>query len=158
MKPIIRRAEFVDVQSLVPRLRTEDQRELEELHPNENLINLIWDGCVRSYQAMAMVFPDQYDPCLLFGVRDYLLEVDGGLCLYGAPWLLANHSIKGRGISIARELRHWVQAWTYRYEHLSHYADSRNKTHLEWIKFMGFTLGDPPWPEQNGVKLVPFYY
>lgn len=169
MKPTIRRAGFGDCQYVVSNLRAEDQRELESIHPGENLINLLWDGCVQSYQAFAMCFTGY--PVALFGIRD----VPGTGT--GVPWMVCTHGIGHFRFEVLREMRHWVASWTWRYRRLQNYVDPRNALHVRWLKLLGFKFEEPVFftvqqrytgayaddgealmtPPET-VQLLPFYY
>jgi hypothetical protein len=73
---------------------------------------------------------------------------------YGAVWLVATNAVQRHRLALLAECRAWRDDWATKYSRgLHNLVDSRNGTHLKWLKTLGFTFGHTA--DVNG---APFIY
>jgi hypothetical protein len=81
----------------------------------------------------------------------------GGLVLVdslrGCPWQLCTEDSVRHGKGILRLGRQGLNHWLTRRPVLFNFADARNHESLTWLRWLGFTLGDPV---MHGPQLLPF--
>ena len=85
----------------------------------------------------------------MFGVGEAHL-----LALEGVPWLLGSDLIAKHSKAFLRRNRSWVSEQKQRYTYLGNFVDSRNKTAIQWLRWLGFEV-HPPQP--LGPLGVPFH-
>jgi len=115
----VRKARPEDVEMIAPLLRAEDAREVMRLGCGPA------SGCIRRAIAgsrMAGVFYRDEAPLCVFGVADALSRSP-------RPFL--------------RETRRWVSAWMEHYSALTNYVDADYEKAIRWLRWLGFTIGDP---------------
>lgn len=131
--------------SLAPRLRDADRDELLA-HGRQPLTGLL--RCVHlSAQAHAIVAPEGHTLALYgFG------HLGGGVA---APWLLGSEELitTYRGWFI-RQSAQIVSSGDHRWNHFKNHVDARNRTHIRWLRWAGFTVHPP---EPHGPHGLPFH-
>ena len=68
---------------------------------------------------------------------------------HGVPWLLGTDAIDHNAVAFLRHTRATITVMQERFPFLSNHVDARNATSVRWLRWLGFTLGDP-------VPLGPF--
>jgi len=147
MTPYARRATPEDAYYLAPRLRADDQRELEAAGSESPLSSLLTglaspDG--------AWVGEGKGGPFCIFGtVPSPEQEV-------GFVWLLATDGIKDNQISFLRQSISWVSLFHSQYPILCNHADARNTLHIRWLRWLGFTFINQRPIGKNGEVFLEF--
>jgi hypothetical protein len=72
----------------------------------------------------------------------------------GMPWFLGTDAASGDPASMTRFGRAVIADMLKTYRHLINFVDARNVKAVRWLRFMGFTIGDP---EPQGVLGLPFH-
>ena len=95
------------------------------------------------------------------------LTDDEPVCMYGLtptsllsreakPWLLTTELILAHQHSFLRRSRESVPAMLALFPRLADMVDARNTVSIRWLRWMGFTIGEPvPWGVA-GEKFRPF--
>ena len=152
MIPIVRPVTLDEVIWISSRLRPEDAAEVLAASGEkpEDILPITTMECREAY---TMRWEVGGDPVVIFGVGDDYLLKD-----WGVVWLLATVDINKGIKAFAREVPHWLNGWmTRRYPAgLHNLVDTRNKSHLRWLRRMNFQLGETI--EQNGVDFQHFTY
>ncbi|MFW6094245.1 MAG: hypothetical protein ACODAC_09750 [Pseudomonadota bacterium] len=129
----VREASFGDALALASRLRFEDAREIADawgLGAREGLFCCLLD----SDRACCVALDGE--PVALWGVRDGEAHEPR----VGFPWLLASETFFRQGRRLVLECRHWIDALLLDYDVLTNVTDARNRGHLRWLGWCGFTL------------------
>lgn len=124
-------ATLTHVLQIAPWLRMEDHRELVSATgklPVDTLAASLGVS-LRAYAGL----DDQGHPILLGGVQRLSERV-------GVPWMVATPRILKCAREIARLTRPVVEALQDDFPILTNHADSRNKLHLRWLEWAGFTF------------------
>lgn len=132
----VRKAVGEDAEMIAPLLRDEDAREVMRLGCGPA------SGCIRRAIAgsrMAGVFYRDEAPLCVFGVADASV-VDQKT---GIPWLIGTHALSRSPRPFLRETRQWVSAWMEHYSALTNYVDADYEKAIRWLRWLGFTIGDP---------------
>lgn len=153
--PTIRAAVLADCRALAPRLRAADVREIEAGAFRTPVAAL--EGSFR-LSAFRFCIEHAGEPLALFGAAEVKsLHFSGAKT--GLPWLLASDALTGQyrpwfirnskeGI-VGRVVPHFPVLWNR--------VDTRNKAHVRWLKWCGFSLvGDPQPLEPGGVPFQEF--
>lgn len=75
---------------------------------------------------------------------------------HGVPWLLCTDELMDdHWRSLARDSQYWVNVLLEDYLTLSNCVHTRNKAHLNWLRWIGFEISDKPI--NFGVKGELFY-
>lgn len=131
--------------ALAPRLRPADVAELwagSRSEPEDALIRAVristegWAGVVDG------------ETICLFGVAP--LSVLGGR---GSPWMLGTDGVDRHALTFLRRCRAVVAGWRSVYPVLENVVDERNTAAHRWLRWLGFTLGDP---RPHGPDEMPF--
>jgi hypothetical protein len=128
-------------------MRQEDVEEL--LHSNglDPLSNLLLSLKVSEY-TYTVVLGDKI--VLMFGC--------GGIKGYsGVPWMLASDLLLSIKRDFVKECRRIVEVMASQYGYLENYAWSKNKIHIHWLKWLGFTV-EPPVPHGINNELFHRFY
>ena len=73
----------------------------------------------------------------------------------GQVWLLASPRIEKLSIPFLRNSRIVTELFTKDHKLLFNYVDARNKLHIKWLKWCGFTFINKH--EKFGIEKRPFY-
>lgn len=149
MKPpkyTFNRTTEADCHEMAPLMRKEDADEVwaSDKHTPLEALLYAFKGSDECYTARA----DGEIICM-FGIHK--LTALGG---YATPWLLGANGIKKHYRHFLRYGRYVVADWKERYPVLVNYSDSRYKTALRWLEWLGFTI-HPAQP--HGPFGVPFH-
>lgn len=125
--PFIRKAGGLDVPRLASGMREEDRQEVWHSSRKSPLQALL-QGC-RAGPCWAVERAG--DVVAMFGV----VGVAGQI---GAPWMLASDDLKAIRKTFLRECRPVVDGWTAEYSYLTNAVWSKNTTHIEWLRWLGF--------------------
>jgi hypothetical protein len=74
----------------------------------------------------------------IYGVGDY-----GGLPNVGVPWMLATDDLEKYQLTFLKKCKSRVQDMHDSFGTLMNYVHSKNTVSIQWLKWMGFELGDP---------------
>lgn len=149
-KPYTRPATVDDCAELALTMRTADRIEIAmagSAGPYESLVR----GVATSEAPQAIVNP-QGEVVALLGV------VPMGN-LYGSPWMLASDGLEEIKWPFLRECRNRLAEIHSRYPFLHNHVWEGNTTHIRWLKWLGFTVGEsgarphflPFWKQNNHV-------
>jgi hypothetical protein len=129
----IRPATFRDALTLV--LRRADREEVEALSGRDPRAVLV-ESVERSTYAWAGL-ADGNLVCL-FGVCPMTL-----VGVTGVPWLLGSDAVCAYSRPFLRRNRAFVHAMLKEYPVLRNVVDARNAVSIRWLRWLGFTLGEP---------------
>lgn len=74
--------------------------------------------------------------------------------MIGVPWMLASPTLSRIRKTFLRECRQYVEDMLLRYGHLENYVWAGNTVHIQWLKWLGFTI-EPAKP--HGIDSQPFH-
>ena len=146
MKPYIKVADEQDAIRLAKNLRKEDKQELKA-YGNFKYDEALKMGVAQSKIPLAIYDKEGKIVCLL-GVRN----INNRL---GQVWLLASPRIEKLSIKFLRNTRTAADLLTKDHKLLFNYVDARNKLHIRFLKFCGFTFINKH--EEFGFEKRPFY-
>lgn len=146
---LVRPTEPEDIQSLAPRLRQEDLRELEALN-----------GC-SAQKALSEGLRDS-DECWSITFNDLVIGMFGVAPLEGRPdagaiWLLASDDLPKIRWEFLKKTRPWVGYFLSKYPKLTNMVDSRNTQHVKWIKWAGFNFINEYEVGPEKVRFLEFF-
>lgn len=127
---LVRPSTTSDIQSLAPRLRQEDLRELAALN-GCGAYEALSEGLRRSVECWSITFDGLVIG--MFGVAPLEGRPDTG-----AIWLLASDDLPKIRWEFLKKTRPWVGYFHTKYPKLTNMVDSRNSQHVKWIKWAGF--------------------
>lgn len=131
-----------DARDLAPFLRHEDVAEIDAATGQSPLEALLY-GLGASLECRTV--HEIGRPIAMFGI----VPRDG----YGVPWLLGSDRIAIHR-EFARRSRSVFADIARPFQHLENRIDARQRAHIKWIQFLGFTLDDlRPW----GRRGEPFW-
>lgn len=142
-RPYVRPATRDDCLDLAPRLREEDKKEIaysNGLEPRDALLLSFHLG-----ETHAVIWGDEV--VALFGHSG----VPG---VIGVPWMLASPTLSRIRKTFLRECRQYVEGMLQRYGHLENHVWAGNTVHIQWLKWLGFTI-EPAKP--HGIDSQPFH-
>lgn len=116
-----------DVYFLAPRLRYADKQEILSLVGLPPLQALLMS--FKSAQTCFTIFSSKSNPVAMFGVTEQ-----------GAIWLLATDDITTIQIPFLKECRNVVDFYNKKHPLLWNVVDCRNKLHIKWLDWCGFTF------------------
>lgn len=99
------------------------------------------------------------EPAHVITYKDVPLAVGGLVMLNestGCPWQLCTEDAPHHAKGIVRLGKQGLAHWLTRRPHLTNFVDSRNTQSIQWLKWMGFTLGDPVDMFPSGVPFIQF--
>jgi hypothetical protein len=131
MNPYIKVATIEDAILLSTNLRKEDEEEIKayaNIKPKDALIL-----GVRQSKIPLAVYDKEGKIVFLCGVRN----INNHL---GQVWLLASPELETISISCLRNCRQVADLYTKDHKLLFNYVDERNKLHIRWLKWCGFTF------------------
>ncbi len=142
----IRPATLRDALTLV--LRRADREEVEALsgrNPREVLV----ESVERSSSAWAGLADGEL--VCLFGVVP--LTLSG---VTGIPWLLGSPAVCDYSRQFLRRNKAFVRAMLQEYPVLKNVVDARNTVSIRWLRWLGFTMGEPTPMGTAGLPFIPF--
>lgn len=109
-----------------------------------------WEATTQSLRASTVAWAGLYDgrAVCVFGVAP--LNLVAGI---GSPWLLGTDELATRKAAFLRRCRPYVGRMLRVYPTLVNHVDDRNEASKEWLRWLGFTLGEP---EPHGPFKMPF--
>lgn len=134
----IREAMACDALHMAPWLRDSDVNELKACHGNEVNVTDVLTRAVVMSGLHCWVAEDAGGPVALFGVSPV-----GGMPGVGSPWLLgADRMTRYKGF-LVKQIREYIDLAHRRYPSLINRVDANNTGTIEWLKHLGFQVGDP---------------
>jgi hypothetical protein len=149
-KPYTRTATVDDCAELALTMREADRIELAMGGSSGPYASLV-RGVATSENPLAVINP-QGEVVAILGV------VPMG-DLMGSPWMLAADGLEAIKWPFLRECRAHLAEMHNRYPFLHNHVWEGNTTHIRWLKWLGFTVGDVParphflpfWKQTNHV-------
>ncbi len=124
---------------ITPYLRQEDINEMKALTGIKPELGVAY-SIAFSQRGGAAIYDDK--TAAIFGVSDDLI------------WLLGTDEITKHPITFFRASREYLPKLLRGYDYVYNYVDSRNKLHLDWLKWLGFTIEEA---QLLGVENRPFH-
>jgi len=85
------------------------------------------------------------EPVAVFGVRR-VPDTTGQNRRVGVPWLVATDVIERYPVHFYRVSKDIIADMRSRYDYLENWVDARNALSVRWLRWAGFTVGEPePW-------------
>ena len=129
--PHLRLATEVDCIYLSEHLRKEDIQEIKAVVGNLPLLLSLLIG--HKLSAVPLVICDaESKPVAMLGV------VPNGLI--GFIWMVGTDDLKKISLSFLRNSKDVCDVLKGKHQILHNYVDKRNKLHINWLKWMGFTI------------------
>ena len=129
-KPHLRLASENDCIYLSENLREEDKQEIKAVTGLPALVTLL-SGLKFSLVPL-VICDEQSKPVAMLGV------VPNGLI--GSIWMVGTDDLKKISLSFLRHSKKVCDVIKGKHQLLHNYVDSRNKLHINWLKWMGFTI------------------
>jgi hypothetical protein len=125
-------------------IREHDERELGlwDMAPKDALIQ----GYATSFQPMTIITSSM--PCAMFGAAPFD-AVPG----FGIVWLIGTPELFCAKVPFVRQSSMWLEHICRPFGEVGNWVDSRNRNHLRWLKWLGFTVTDT-----KIVKDVPVHF
>lgn len=142
-----REAREGDASSLAERLRDADKAELIAM--SGDVLEALRESIQVTPDAFVAYIDDPRRPEAAFGVAPSFYAPN-----HGVPWFLGTDVIEAYPKFFIRESRRFVSRWQRQFPVLSNWVDSRNTKRLEWLQWLGFTLGPV---KHFGPDKVPFF-
>lgn len=142
----VRPATLDDARTLV--LRAADRAEVEALTGRDPHAVLA-ESVERSAMAWAGVADGEL--VCLFGVVP--LSLAG---VTGVPWLLGSDAVVAYGRPFLRRNRTYVREMLRAFPVLRNVVDARNAVSIRWLRWLGFTMGQPQPMGVRGLPFIPF--
>lgn len=143
LKPVLDRAVRQDCIELAKCLRKADLDELSHVCGLDPESALLYSFACSDFAYTAKL-GDQM--IMMFGV--------GGIPGMGVPWMLASDLLMNFKVKFVRECRPYVHAMLQRYGHLENWVWAGNAVHIQWLKWLGFTILDS---KPYGIDGEPFH-
>lgn len=130
------------VAPFLARIRPEDRLECERLgYTAEAMVRRSLDRSVEKWAAV-----DGAEPIAMWGIT--AASIAGEL---GCPWLLTTPGVDRHRRTFLRETRWWVEHRALEmYPRLVNLVDADYAKALRWLRWLGFTIGDPVPVPPNG--------
>ena len=129
-KPHLRLASEIDCIYLSENLRKEDIQEIQAVTGLPPLLSLL-TGLKMSSVPLVICNAD-CKPVAMLGV------VPNGLI--GFIWMVGTDDLKKISLSFLRNSKDVCDVLKGKHQILHNYVDKRNKLHINWLKWMGFTI------------------
>jgi len=132
-----------DCDYIAKNIREHDERELGlwDISPKEALVT----GYSMSVQPLTVIASSM--PCAMFGVSP------GGHPGFGIVWLLGTPELFCTRVPFIRQSSLWLEHICAPFCDVGNWVDSRNSSHLRWLKWLGFAV-----TETKSVKNVPVLF
>lgn len=137
-----------DASQLAPRLRVADILEIQAA-TGESPLTALKRSIACSNPCYTLV-NDSNLVLASFGVIPDMNHID-----MGSVWLLGAQELNNYSLYFLRHCRSWVNKLQEDYIVLWNYVDARNKVHIRWLKWCGFTF--LRLINNHGVEQRPFY-
>jgi hypothetical protein len=146
-KPIIRPSVETDCAELAFHLRREDL--LEIFHASgKDPLQAIQQGFAISQETVTVTL----------GGRVVLMTGIVGVAGYaGSPWMLATDDLAKIRKTFLRDGERLRDRWLAQYKYLENKVWTRNITHVQWLRWMGFTFAAPEIYGVTGELFQRFY-
>ena len=143
-KPHLRLASEIDCIYLSEHLREDDKQEIQAVTGLPPLLSLL-TGLKLSSVPLVICNAD-CKPVAMLGV------VPNGLI--GFIWMVGTDDLKKISLSFLRNSKDVCDVLKSKHQILHNYVDKRNKLHINWLKWMGFSIIN----EVNyGIEIRKFY-
>ena len=140
---IVRPLQADDIEYLAPRLRAADVNELDAAWGLDPLAALTLAAEVS--ETVSVVDRDGA-PVAIYGV-----QADG--CI----WMTATDEILRMKVEFLRKCREEVEGLQIVYPCLWNFVDARNRVHISWLRWCGFTINPPMAYGRLGLPFHSFY-
>lgn len=109
----------------------------------------------RAIEGGMIVSPDART-ALFDGVPACVFGCNPGSLLGGqaTPWMIGTPLLERYPLAFLRRSRPVVADWAARYTALRNHVDARNTLAVAWLRWLGFSIGEP---EPYGVDQLPFH-
>jgi len=144
-KPFIRTATEKDCLYLSKNLRKADYREIQAVCNLPPFLVLL-HGLKKS-QVPLVVCNENERPVFIVGV------VPNGLI--GNIWMFGTDELKKLSVTFLKNCKATFKILKNNFQIIHNYVDARNKLHIRWLKWMGFTFINKH--KHYGVERKPFY-
>lgn len=144
---VVRESSLWDCIALAKNMRPEDREEVliaSGQGPLEGLLH-----SVRHFPKSTWTVADP-SICAMFGVSPYPADET-----IGVPWLLATPQLLHHKRQLFVESKRWVEELGVGYRALVNVVYEKNKSHMKWIEWAGFTLVQRL--DEYGVGKQPFW-
>lgn len=142
----IRKADDYDAVWMATRLRAEDKSELEAATPGEPILDILLNGIMQSDPAYVL---DHFEePVLMFGV------VPNGDV--GVVWAVGTDGIRKVRREVVLHTREWLKTLGANFQYLMNVVDSRNTTHIRWLRWAGAEFHKRITHPVNGIEFLEF--
>lgn len=132
---------------LAEEMREDDIRELAD-GSGETPMEALQKGFRVSTKCLS-IFNDDDELVFVCGIAPSVFDP-----LVGHPWLLATHRLDGMKKTFLKHSREYLQFLGEGFPLLMNCCDKRNKTHIKWLRWLGFSfIREHP---RFGVGSVPF--
>ncbi len=131
MKWSIKKSTDSDIVRVALKLREADRLELKACNGHSNHFDSLRISVKASHQPFTIFNGDE--PVGMFGV------CPGKEC--GIPWLLGTDKLTDNKKFFISNSRRITQEWFKRYPVLINYIDCRNQVAIQWLEYLGFTMG-----------------
>lgn len=128
-------AKAIHIREIARRMRKADRDEVFAAS-GKSPIQALTFTLRRSAQAWTALVDGK--PEVMFGVVD--LNILAGS---GAPWLLGTDAVETHYVAFLRNSVRFRSQLLARYAVLKNFVDDRNKVSIRWLKWLGFSLGEP---------------
>ena len=146
-KPVIRQSIEADCAELASHIRQEDL--LEVFHASgKDPLQAIQQGFTISQETLTVTLGHRV--VLMVGI----VGVAG---VAGSPWMLATEELTKIRKTFLRDGSVLRDRWLKQYKHLENKVWTRNETHVQWLRWMGFTFDPPAVYGPTGELFQRFY-
>jgi hypothetical protein len=146
-KPVIRPSIETDCAELAFHLRKEDLLEVFHASGKDPLL-AIQQGFAISQETVTVTLDGRV--VLMAGI----VGVTG---YAGAPWMLATDDLPKIRKTFLRDGGHLRDRWLAQYKYLENKVWTRNTTHVQWLRWMGFNFAPPEVYGVSGELFQRFY-
>lgn len=139
-----------DCKAIAENMRKADIAEIKAAgnwEPLEAMVN----GFIYSNPPLTVMRNSDDTPIAMWGV---IPEFDAGIDK-GRIWLLGTPGIKDVRVQFLRESNQWIRKVAEGYDIIYNNIDKRNKLHIRWLKWLGFTFVQEI--EEYGYEGLPFF-
>ena len=70
------------------------------------------------------------------------------------PWFVATGELSQHALPFLRRCRPVIEAWRQEYPVMENFVDARNRTSVQWLRWLGFEIGEP---KPYGERQLPFH-
>lgn len=128
-----RNTNLFDIVDLTANLRKEDRLEVQTVTGNKNIYNKLKDSILSSTYAKTFLVNDKVAGIYGVSKSPYNNYV-------GCPYLLCTNELYKIKKTFIKNCINRVEEMQFKFPVLFNYIDSRNKLHINWIKYCGFKI------------------